>query len=198
VRYAAMERYSAKDVILARPSSSADTVATLDGASLCFTHPRRCVRSFQRMVEFAYEIPGWAIVDFSADSTWVQVTLNPSEPPGVLGWVRLRPDSVEALLWPVLLHRQRLFFLRAADIGFYSLPDGDSRVVRRLAKRPNSEELDYIMRPLEARGPWLRVQLFSPSNYCTWPEIKVTPDTLWVQYLTSDLRPRVFYYSRGC
>jgi hypothetical protein len=198
VKYAAMGSYSAKDVILAAPSPSADTVASLDGASLCLGAPRHCVRSFDRMIEFAYEIPGWAILKFSSDSAWVQVTLHPSEPPGLVGWVRLRPDSVEALLWSDILPRHRLFFLRSADTAFYSAPDVGARVSRKLAEYPRSRRLNYIMNPLEVRGAWLRVELLSPSTMCEFPQPNVTPDTVWIHYLTPEHHPTVFYYTRGC
>src|SRR5947199_977657 len=108
VKYMAMYRYAARDVILATPSFAADTVATLARDSLCFRRPPVCVRSYDRMIEFDYEVPGWAILRFSTDSAWVKVTLAPSQPSGPVGLVRLRPDTAIPLLWSQVLPRHRL------------------------------------------------------------------------------------------
>ena len=102
VRYAAMYRYQAKDVIRAAPSAGASIIALLNRDSLCFTGDR-CVRSYNRMIEFDYGVPGWAILRFSDDSAWVQVTLAPSDSAAAVGWVALRADSVQALLWSRIL-----------------------------------------------------------------------------------------------
>ncbi len=196
VKYAAMYSYTAHDLIFAAPTSNADTVATFRQDSLCFSKPRACVRLAERMIEFDYEVSGWAILRFTPDSEWVKVTLAPSDPPGPVGWVRLRPDTAEALLWSKILRGRPLFFLRSSDIAFYSRPDRRTRINRPLVRESNSDRFNYIMNPLAARGRWLRVELLSPSNLCGEP--KVTPDTVWIEYLTSEKRPNVFYYTRGC
>jgi len=196
VRYEAMYRYDARDVILVAPFASADTVASLSRDSLCFRQPPGCVRSYDRMIEFDYEVPGWAILEFSKDSGWVRVSLAPSQPSGPMGWVRLRP-TVSTLLWSQILPRHRLFFLREPDIAFYKEPDPKSRVERQPVTHLGSKRPSYIMNPLAVRGPWLRVELLVPSTICE-TDIKVTPDTLWIRYLTPRGRPTVFYHTRGC
>jgi hypothetical protein len=198
VKYAAMYSYTATDVILAAPSRAADTIATLTRDSLCFAKPRGCVRSYDRMIEFDYEVPGWAILRFSQDSAWVKVTLDPSHSSGPVGWVRVRSDTAVALLWTQVLPGKPLFFLHPAEIAFYDRPDRGARVDRQLMKYPSSERFNYIMNPLVARGRWLRVQLMSPSNLCESPEPTVRADTVWIEYLTPANHPRVFYYTRGC
>lgn len=197
VRYAAMERYEAEDVIRAAPSVDSDTVAILRRDSLCFAKDN-CVRSYERMIEYDYEIPGWAILAFTPDSTWARVTLAPYDSAGPTGWVAVRRDSVEALLWSRVMWEKPLFFLRPDDIAFYDAPVETARVTRTLVRHPNSDRLNYIMNPLEVRGHWLRVELLTPSPMCEFPEPKVTPDTVWIRYLRTDGRPRVFYYTRGC
>jgi hypothetical protein len=67
VRYAAMYRYQAQDVIRAAPSDSATIIARLSRDSLCVLGDT-CVRSYDRMIEFDYEVPGWAIRTISARS----------------------------------------------------------------------------------------------------------------------------------
>lgn len=199
VRYDAYVRGGApRDVVRAGPSPAADTVAVLSGDSICLPQPRHCVRASERMVEFDYEIAGWAIVRLSADSAWARVTLEPADPRGPFGWVRLRPDSVTALLWPQVLLEQSLFFRRDADIAFYGSPTPSARVSPRLVRSSDSERSDYIMHPLRARGPWLQVELVTPSDLCPPEAPGTTRDTVWIQYLTGAGRPTVFFYTRGC
>jgi hypothetical protein len=73
-----------------------------------------------------------------------------------------------------------------------------ARAARTLVRHPGSDRLDYIMKPLQVRDRWLQVELLTPSPMCVFPEPEVTPDTVWIQYLGTDGRPRVFYYTRGC
>jgi hypothetical protein len=191
-----MYRYDAQDVIRAGPSSSADTVAVLRRDSLCFP-TTGCEFSYGRMIEFDYEVPGWAILRFTADSSWVQVTLAPSDSSGPTGWVALG-DSVRPLLWSQVLPTKQLFFMRPTDIAFFRTRGDRSPVAKDLAKRPRSDELSYIMTPLETRGAWLKVELLTPSPMCEFPAPKTVSDTLWIQHLTPERRPRVFWYTRGC
>ena len=197
VRYEAMYRYQAKDVIRAAPSANATIVAVLSRDSLCFPGDT-CVRSYGRMIEFDYEVPGWAILRFSDDSAWVQVTLAPSDSAAPLGWVALRGDSVQALLWSRILPTKAVYFMRPSEIAFYAAPADTAEVERDLVRERNSDEFTHIMHPLETRGAWMRVVLLTPSPMCVFPEPNVTPDTLWIQYLTRKSRPTVFYYTRGC
>ena len=197
VRYAAMYRYEAEDVIRRSPSPTADTIAVLRRDSLCFT-PTDCVRSYGRMIEFDYEVPGWAILGFTDDSAWARVSLAPTDSAGPTGWVSLRDDSVRALRWSRILPTKQLFFMRPGDLAFYSAPTDSARLARDVARKAASEDFDYIMRPLEARGVWLKVELLTPSPGCGRPPPLVVSDTVWIQYLTPEGRPRVFYYTRGC
>ena len=198
VKYAAMETYTAADVIRTAPSRTADTVAVLRADSLCFHGARPCARSYDRMIEFEYEIAGWAVLGFSSDSGWAFVTLAPGDSAGPTGWVELRGEEVRVQLWSEILTTVPLFFLRPAHIGFFGGPDSAASLSRTLARHPEYERVDYIMNPLERRGRWLRVELLSPSPMCVFPEPNVVPDTVWIEYLRPDGRPRVFYYTRGC
>lgn len=197
VKYAAMERYEADDVIRAAPSFAADTIAVLRRDSLCFMGGD-CVRSYDRMIEYGYEIPGWAILGFTPDSGWARVTLAPFDSTGPTGWVALRGDSVQAVLWSRVLPEHPVFFLKPDDVAFYEAPAETARTTRTLVSESGADWFDYIMNPLEVRSPWMRVELLTPNPMCKFPEPKVTPDTVWIQYLNPHGRPRVFYYTRGC
>jgi hypothetical protein len=197
VTYAATESYLVTDVIFASPSVQGDTVAILARDSLCFTRPRYCVRSYERMIEYAYEVSGWAIRRLGPDSTWAEVALAPSASSGPVGWVRLRPDSVVAVPWSQVLPAKPVFFLNASTAAFYRRPTRTAPVTLALARHQGGEQLDYIMYPLTVRGPWLQVRVVTPSDYCESPGTMRT-DTLWIEYLTRSQRPRVFYHTRGC
>lgn len=197
VQYAAMPRYEAEDVIHTGPSFRSDTLAVLNRDSLCFTGDG-CVPSYGRMIEFDYEVPGWAILALTGDSAWAQVTLAPADPNGPKGWVSLRGDGVVAVLWSRILFEKDLFFLNPSDIAFHPNPVSTARVQPILVRDPHSGRPDYSMRPIEARGAWFRVELLTPGPLCKEPVPQISPDTVWIQHLTAAGRPRVFYHTRGC
>jgi hypothetical protein len=197
VRYAEMYNYQARDVILSAPDATADTVALLNRDELCIVGLDGCVRSYQGMIEFDYEVPGFAILGFSPDSGWVNVTLDPGAREGALtGWIQLRPPAVRPVLWSDLLAERAQFFIRPADIRFYARPGGDTPV--RLPLTRQGDRLDYILHPLAAQGRWLQVEVESPSTFCRRPAPAARRDTVWIEYLTETMRPRVFFYTRGC
>ena len=198
VAYPALMTTGMKDVIRAAPSLRSAVVARLDGDTVCFAQPRGCSRSYERMIEYAYEEPGWAILRFSPDSGWAEVSLGAAQRGAPTGWVRLRPDSTLVIRWDSLLAEHALFFLRDSEIAFYSRPDSSARLNRALARHGESERLNYVMHPLTRRGRWLRVVLESPSNQCVFPEVPTRRDTVWIRYLTPAGRPNVFFHTRGC
>jgi hypothetical protein len=199
VRYADMYRYETRDVLYSSPVLTADTVAVLDQRELCFRHGPHCVFSYKRMIEFDYEIPGWAILSLTRDSSWAEVTLNPWTPDSApTAWVYLARDSVSVVFWRDLLPTKWLFFPLLENARFYARPDRSAPVALRYDTLPNPPRADLIMRPLRTDGRWMQVEVFSPNPLCKWPRPEVTPDTAWIEYLTSHDRPRVFYYTRGC
>ena len=198
VAYPTLMTTGMKDVIRAAPSLRAAVVARLDGDTVCFAQPRGCSRSWERMIEYGYEEPGWAILRFSPDSLWAEVSLGAAQRGVPTGWVRLRPDSTLVIRWDSLLAENALFFLREGDIAFYSRPDTSARINRALARHREYDRLSYIMYPVTRRGRWLRVVLESPSNMCVFPEVPTRRDTLWIRYLTPAGRPNVFFHTRGC
>ena len=190
---------AAQDVIRAGPSRRAAVVARLAGNSLCFEQPRRCSALPELMIEYDYEIAGWAVLRYAPDSAWVEVSLGAAQRDAPTGWVQLRRDSVAVMRWDTTLTRHSLFFLHPGQVAFFRQPDGRSRISRALAPSPGTDRYDYHMTPIEARGSWLRVALESPSFSCQLPPASPPRrDTLWIQYLTPAGRPRVFYHTRGC
>jgi hypothetical protein len=199
VAYATADFLTLRDTFYDAAGDKARIAAVLDGSALCFPSQDECARSFERMIEYDYETAGWAILAFSADSRWAQITLDPRVTPSPTGWVRLRPGIAEPRRWSELLPKQRLlFFLLPDSIRFYSAPHPDAGVSLALAPGPQPLRFDYTMRPLEVHHRWLRVVVETPSTFCVHPPPRARYDTAWVEYLTPRGRPRVFFHTRGC
>jgi hypothetical protein len=106
------------------------------------------------------------------------------------------PGRVEVLLWSERLPELPLFFLDPDSIRFHDSPEGP-RVGVQLTSADGPERFDYIMHPLETRGPWMRVEVVTPKDYCFDPPAPLR-DTVWVRYLDNGAEPRLWYYTRGC
>lgn len=185
--------------ILAEPSSTADTIATYGNREFCYADRSECVFLYDRTVEYDYEIGSWAILDFNSDSSWALVSIDPFVQDSVsTGWVPLG-DEGRAILWSDLLLDNWLFFVWPDSIEFHTRTGGGQEMPLNLSPLPNERQFDYSMRPLAVDGQWLQVEVLTPSPMCRHPdEIAVQKDTAWIRYLTPELRPRVFFYTRGC
>jgi len=151
-------------------------------------------------IEFGYEAVGLPLLEVAPGRDapeWLHVhyATGPRGDP-LTGWVRFEPDHVDVLFWSDRLRQVPLFFAYEDSIAFHSAPDGPA-VTLRLAPLEGTELFDYIMYPLEVDGPWMRVEVVTPSNYCFDP-VAPRRDTAWVRYLDEGERPRVWYYTRGC
>jgi len=185
--------------ILTEPNSTADTAATYGNREFCYADRAACVFLYDRTVEYDYEIAGWAILDFNADSSWAFVSMDPFEQDSIAtGWVPLG-DEGRAILWSDLLPDNWLFFIWPDSIEFFAGAGGEQAVPVNLSPVANERQFDYSMRPLSVDGQWLQVEVLTPSPMCRLPdEVAVETDTAWIRYLTPQLRPRAFFYTRGC
>ncbi len=198
IKYKEMFTYKVIDTIFTDSNVDSKIKAILNSRSLAFTIGED-VFSFKRMIEYDYEIPGFAILKFNSDSSWAEVTLDPYnllEPP--TGWVNLKKDGTSFILWSNLLTNKNLFFLNPDDIQFYSKPNKSETNPIKLEMFINSNRYDYIMKPILRNGNWLKVEVLTPSPYCKSEEVEVSPKILWIQYLNDNQRPNVFFYTRGC
>jgi hypothetical protein len=66
------------------------------------------------------------------------------------------------------------------------------------ARGPAGDADAYAMHPVEARGPWLRVRVVTPSDNCEPDPAPRRTRELWIRYLDARGRPNVWYYARGC
>lgn len=198
IKYNDMSTYVTIDTIFSDPTVHSKIKAILNGRDLTFSNGER-VFAFKRMIEYAYEIPGWAILTINNDSSWAKVTLDPynlTDPQ--TGWINLRKENNSIILWSNLLPSKWLFFLDKNRIKFFEAPDSEKEVSVQLEQFKNSDKVDYIMEPLERNGNWLKVKLFTPSPYCKSENVNVTPIILWIKFLKNNQRPNVFFYARGC
>lgn len=56
---------------------------------------------------------------------------------------------------------------------------------------------DYHMEPLEVRGPWMRVRVKEPSDYCEF-DLESNVREGWIRWYDAEAGPRVWYHTRGC
>ena len=194
-----MYSYTATDTIFTEPNVNSKIKAILDSRSLIFADGKN-VFSYKRMIEFDYEVPGFAILNINNDTSWAEVTLDPYsllDPP--TGWINLNKVGTSLIMWSDLLaSKNYLFFLNPVNIQFFSNPNEINTKSVKLEKFNNSDKFDYIMKPLSRNGNWLKIELLTPSPYCKSDEIDVTPVILWIKYLRKNQRPNVFFYTRGC
>ncbi len=145
-------------------------------------------------VEFDYEIRGLPITEVS--DKWLKVIYGYDKlGRTLLGWIEHRKGITRYLLWKDFLKEQDVFFESADQISFYDKPNG-TRVEFKL--EPSKYLVyDYIMKPIEASGNWMKVEVITPSNICASP-INVRKEIFWIKYLNEYGRPLLWYFTRGC
>ena len=187
--------------VLTRPEEGAPTAARLIRSDMgVYALEVRTPVSEGGGLEYGYEDIGLPLLEGPAAtqaSAWLHVlfALSPDSTP-LAGWVRNDTSRVSYFSWSDRLPESPLFFLDADSIAFHGSPDGP-RVAVELVHDDGTARFDYIMHSLETRGPWMRAEVVSPSDYCFDPPAP-RRDTLWIRYLDPGGRPRVWYYTRGC
>jgi hypothetical protein len=144
-------------------------------------------------IEFGYEENGLPIDSIAGDWLRVIYAMTDAGDPRI-GWTQRRQDT-GVRLWREFLQDHNLFFLDDEKAAFHSSPGG-ARVPLQLADGANGLP-DYTMHPEEVAGPWMRVRLVTPSDFCSDP-VQPKRDTVWIRFLDERGRPTVFYHSRGC
>lgn len=157
VEYNSMQTYSVEDVVFIEPNDQSDTVAILNKDSLYLVLLDTTVRTYKRMIEYDYEIPGFAVLSFNSDTSWVEITLDPwNNITPLTGWINLLKEGVGIILWSDLLPQKKpLFFLYPDSIHFYSEPNKTADTTITIETYENSDRLDYEMWPLLVINHWL-------------------------------------------
>jgi hypothetical protein len=120
-------------------------------------------RLHPNVVEYGYEEAGVPLDSVSPGRSWSRVILgfDAADAP-YRGWVKLDSTRVRHLLWAKVLAGNRVFFLEDSDPRLFDRPEGKELPIRVQV----GDNSDYIMHPLEARGPWLRVRVAQPADIC--------------------------------
>ncbi len=192
------EPYEVEISIFSEPDTLSHVVAEFDSGegSLYFVQGDSCVRS-SRQIGWDYEISGFAIMSLNGDSSFAEVTLDPwntANPPK--GWINMSQPNINLYLWSEELPKKtNLFFLNPDSLRFFEDRNLTLEKEVNLQTHSNSEAYNYILVPLENEENSLRVEIYSPSNFCVFDSIESVIDTAWVRYLTDEKRPILFYYS---
>jgi len=137
------------------------------------------------MLEFDHEEVGIPFEAFSPDHHWAKAILGFRKKNGTKGWINLDSTLVRCILWKDTLPKKTVFFLPEYDPEYYDRPDG--------AKLKWT--LSSLMRPLQVRGRWMRVQRIPQGQmYVNLPVVE--SETAWIQFLNRKGRPMVWYYTR--
>lgn len=137
---------------------------------------------------------GWVRVGFASDDAGETRS----------GWVDAGDPALERVHWEAWLAdgpaRGPLWFPDPEEIAFFDGPEG-GRLEPDLVPGAGGVGLDYALYPLRTEGPWMRVRVVSPSDYCREPDELDTErleTTAWIRYLDPEGRPAVWYFTRGC
>lgn len=184
--------------LLDSPDLMSDTVAIWKPDSVRFVVGDSAFHSRMRMLEYAYEIVGFPILEFSKDTAWVKVACDCSDTSGVSeAWVRVDRKVHDVRTWTEILSDKLLFFRRQEDVRFHASAGDTSQLVVDLTEYERSGRLDYIMYPQSIVGNWMEVVVETPSTYCKRAD-NAKRIRCWIRFLDDKLRPLVYFYTRGC
>jgi hypothetical protein len=146
------------------------------------------------LVEHGYEESGVPFDSADASGRWVHGILGFTRDGAArTGWADTRQRGVGLIRWAEQLADRPIFFPRPEAAAFFSMPDSATP-----ARGPAGDADAYAMHPVEARGPWLRVRVVTPSDNCEPDPAPRRTRELWIRYLDARGRPNVWYYARGC
>lgn len=185
-------------VLFDSPNLMSDTVAIWKPDSVRFVVGDSAFHSRMRMLEYANEIVGFPILEFSKDTAWVKVACDCGDTSGAsAAWVRVDRKVHDVRTWTEILSDKLLFFRRPEDAHFHASAGDTSQLVIDLTKFERSGRLDYIMYPQSIVGNWMEVVVETPSTY--GKEVD-NPKRVrcWIRFLDDNFRPLVYFYTRGC
>lgn len=146
------------------------------------------------LTEYKYETLGLPFCETRGN--WVNVIYGYDVSGKVLtGWIEQKNGVTDHLIWREYLKSAMLFFEQTDKISFFDSPNGVN-IDFKLQPSPYLV-FDYIMKPMDTSGNWMKVEVTTPSDYCNMPKDKVTR-VFWIKYLDQNGRPLVWYFTRGC
>ena len=146
------------------------------------------------LAEYGYEESGVPFDSVDASGQWVRgiVGFLPDSSART-GWIDTRQRGVGLVRWTEQLVDRPIFFARADLASLFA--DADSS--KPLPRPPTTNDA-YDMKSLDVRGPWMKVQIATPSLNCEPDSAPQKIRTGWIRYLDPKGRPNVWYYTRGC
>jgi roadblock/LC7 domain-containing protein len=171
-------------------------------SSITYLNTNSMENMSERIVEIFVCVYGLAVLSFSPDSEWVNVSLDCNKevnPPSA--WFNVFDASllnVQIKSWTNFFEKNwTLHFLNNSDIMFYSKYADTTQIFPKLSM--DKTRPDYCMRVIKTSGHWMLVYLDSPCN------IPVQMDSLyqsknqspkvWIRHIDDRGRPRVWYLS---
>jgi hypothetical protein len=147
------------------------------------------------LVEHGYEESGVPFDSVDASGRWVRGILGfAPDSAARVGWIDTGRRGVGLIRWAQQLADRPIYFPRPEAAAFFAAPDSTTRVAT-----PRGGDDGYAIHPIDARGPWLRVKVVTPSDNCAESDsVPHRTRTVWIRYLDDRGRPNVWYYARGC
>ncbi|QMU66543.1 MAG: hypothetical protein GKR88_21125 [Flavobacteriaceae bacterium] len=148
----------------------------------------------ENLIEFEYEEQGIPLC--RKYKNWLKVIYG-FEKNGkkLVGWIKYEKQKINYFFWSEHLKSKLLFFESSDKINLYDAINGNE-VSFKLEPSPYLK-YDYIMKPLETKGKWMKVELTTPNDNCDIPNHK-RKGVFWIRYLDDKFSPKVWYFTRGC
>jgi hypothetical protein len=144
--------------------------------------------------EYGYEESGVPFDSTDASGRWVRgIAGFAADSSARTGWIDTRQQGVGVVRWAEQLVNRPIFFARPDVAALFADPDSS----KPLSPPPTSNDA-YDMKSLEVRGPWMKVEIATPSLNCEPDSVPQKKRTGWIRYLDPRGRPNIWYYTRGC
>jgi hypothetical protein len=146
------------------------------------------------LAEYGYEESGIPFDSTDASGQWVRgIAGFAADSSARTGWIDTRQRGVGLVRWTEQLVDRPIFFSRPDVAALFASPDS----TKPLARPPSNSDA-YDMKSLEVRGPWMRVEIATPSLNCEPDSAPQKKRSGWIRYLDAKGRPNIWYYTRGC
>ena len=188
------------DTLLLRAQPRADAPAV---AALLFRVNDVGVTSYElaaadslrpNLAEYGYEESGVPFDSVDASGQWVHgIAGFASDSSARTGWIDTRQAGVGLVRWTEQLVDRPIFFARPDVVALFAEPDSSKPL-----SRPPVNNDAYDMKSLQVRGPWMKVEIATPSLNCEPDSVAQKKRTGWIRYLDKKGRPNIWYYTRGC
>ena len=149
--------------------------------------------SSKSLLQFDYETYGLPITQIDSNQRVIEVIYGYNNNIPLKGWVNLKESSNKFYLWKSYLKERYLFFINDRDINFYDKPNGEK--IQISLSLSQEKTYDYILKPIDTIGDWMKVTLVTPDDYGR--DIKNKKELqCWIKFISQNGRPMVWFYAR--